>query len=102
MIAQGTIDLLGVDMTLLSVENEVVLSDAEVDSHVATQQDEGDDVCISSLADKEELVRVAAIADCAPKLGKPMEDNQQRFDTRREQLVDNFSNDADNTKDKGN
>jgi hypothetical protein len=44
--SEGAVDLLGVDILDLSVEDEVVACGVETNSHLATEEDEGKDIAI--------------------------------------------------------
>jgi len=87
-------------MCLLTVENEVVSSDAKVDRHIATQQDEGEDVSMFSSSCEKELVRVFSVGDGAPKPGKPMEDNWWFPGVGEKQLANDVGYDTGNTENK--
>lgn len=92
--SERAVDLLGVDVLELSIEDEVVALGVEADSHLATEENKGKDVAIlfasqriESIATRhatyllllgeEEFVRVDAICDCAANHREPVEDNRR-------------------------
>jgi hypothetical protein len=85
--AQRGVDLLGVDVLDLAVENEVVALGVEAHGHLAPEQDEGEDVAVLLLVGEEELVRVHAVCDGAADDGQPVEHDGRLIGLLEQELL---------------
>lgn len=65
-----------------------------MDGHIAAKQDKSEDIAIFGLCGEQELVRLLAVCDGAPKPGNPME-HDGRLVLVGEQLADDVGNEVD-------
>jgi hypothetical protein len=103
---ERAVDLLGVDVLDLSVEDEVVALGVEADSHLATEENESEHIAVLLpvsafillamrhvayllLLGEEELVRVHAIGDCATNHREQVEDDRRLIGVLEQQLLQN-------------
>lgn len=89
------VDIFGVEVRMLAVEDEVVALCAEIDGVRRAQQDEGKAVAVLGPALGKELVRVHAILHRAAYPGEDVEDDGRAFAIREPELRYHILGDGD-------
>jgi hypothetical protein len=106
------VDLLGVDILDLAIEDEVVAGCVKAHGHFLTKEDKGEDIAVLHasqrvlplatvkathllLAGKEELVGVDAVGDGAADDGDPVEDERRLIGVLEQQLVEDVEDDGE-------
>jgi len=112
--AERGVDLLGVDVLDLSVEDEVVAGGVEAHSHLAAEEDKGEDIAILLpvshvqpaiaspthllLVGEEERIRVHAICDGTANHRQPVEHEGRLIGVLEQQLLQDIENDGQQDK----
>lgn len=106
------VDLLGVDVLELAVEDEVVAGCVEAHGHLLAEEDEGEDIAVLYagqrelppstarathllLVGEEELVRVDAVGDGAADDGDPVEHERRLVGVLEQQLLEDVEDDSE-------
>lgn len=95
---EGRVDLLGIDVLDLSVEDKVVAGSVEADGHLATEEDKGEDWAILLVVCEEEGIRIHAIPDSVADNGHPVEDERRLIGVLEQELLEDIEDNGQEDK----
>ena len=95
---EGRVDLLGIDILDLSVEDKVVASSVEADRHLATEEDKGEDWAILLVVGEEEGIRIHAIPDGVADNRHPVEDERRLIGVLEQELLEDIEDNGQEDK----
>jgi hypothetical protein len=90
---ERVVDLLGVDILQLAVENEVVALGSQTDGGLLAQKDKGEDIAVLFTAGEEEGIGVHAISDGVADPWQEVEDERWLVRVAEEDLLEDVQED---------
>ena len=87
------VDLLGVDVLQLAIENEVIAFGAQADGSLLAQEDESENITVLLAAGKEEGVGVHAVGDGVADPWQEVEDERRLIRVAEEDLMEDVEED---------
>lgn len=94
--SQDGVDLLGVDVADLAVEDKIVAGGADADGGLAAEQDKGKNIAVLFAVLAEETRGVHAVSDGAADDGEPVEDDGGFMGILEEGLIEDVEEDDEN------
>jgi hypothetical protein len=87
------VDLLGVDILQLAIEDKVVALGSQADSGLLAQQDKGEDITVLFTAGEEEGIGVHAVGDGVADPWQEVEDKRRLVGVAEEDLLEDVQED---------